>query len=322
MTTQAQPAARPLDAAKFCDPDVTAKGERRASVGMTHLETLWFNTGTLCNIECGHCYIESSPNNDRLEYMSVAEVTEFLDEIEALDLPTQEIGFTGGEPFMNPEILAMLKESLERGFEVLVLTNAMQPMMRPPVREGLLAMREAHPERLTLRVSIDHYSEQLHDSERGTGSFARTIEGAGWLAANGFNLAVAGRTCWGEDETSGRAGYRRLFVAAGLPVDAGDPQALVLFPEMDASVDIPEITVDCWGILGVDPNAMMCATSRMVVKRKGAGAPVVLACTLLPYDPQFEVADHLEQALGSVKLNHPHCAKFCVLGGGCCSVTS
>ena len=54
-------------------------------------------------------------------------------------------------------------------------------------------------------------------------------------------------------------------------------------------VDVPEITEACWGILGKSPDSVMCATSRMVVKRKGARAPAVVACTLLPYDPQFEL---------------------------------
>jgi len=197
----------------------------------------------------------------------------------------------------------------------------MQPMMRPAMQQGLLELREAHGKRLGFRVSIDHHSETLHDSERGPGSFAKAVAGARWLADNGFDLAVAGRTCWGEDEATERAGYRRLFKSAGLPVDAGDPRSLVLFPEMDDRVDVPEITADCWGILGVKQRSMMCATSRMVVKRKGAEAPVVLACTLLPYDPRFEIGRDLDEALGSVSLNHPHCAKFCVLGGGSCSVS-
>jgi len=64
---------------------------------------------------------------------------------------------------------------------------------------------------------------------------------------------------------------------------------------------------------------MMCASSRMVVKRKGAEKAAVVACTLLPYDPQFELGETLAEASGSVSLNHPHCAKFCVLGGGSCS---
>ena len=97
---------------------------------------------------------------------------------------------------------------------------------------------------------------------------------------------------------------------------------------MDVRADVPEITEACWGILHKDPREVMCASSRMVVKRKGANAPVVLPCTLLPYDPAFEMGATLAEAAradggmfesGAVKLCHPHCAKFCVLGGGSCS---
>jgi hypothetical protein len=88
---------------------------------------------------------------------------------------------------------------------------------------------------------------------------------------------------------------------------------------MDAAADVPEITEACWGILGKLPESLMCATSRMVVKRKGAALPAVIACTLLPYYPRFELGQTLAQASGAVLLNHPHCAKFCVLGGGACS---
>ena len=57
----------------------------------------------------------------------------------------------------------------------------------------------------------------------------------------------------------------------------------------------------------------------MVIKRKGADRPAVVACTLLPYDGQFALGDTLADAPRSVALNHPHCARFCVLGGASCS---
>jgi radical SAM family protein/4Fe-4S single cluster protein len=109
---------------------VTAKGERRARVPLRALGTLWFNTGTLCNLTCRHCYIESSPKNDRLVYLTAAEVAEYLDEIESGALPTSLIGFTGGEPFMNPDLTAMIEDVLSRGLAALVLTNAMKPMAK------------------------------------------------------------------------------------------------------------------------------------------------------------------------------------------------
>ena len=119
-----------LDPRKFSDPEFTAGGERRAAIALTAPETLWVNTGTLCNLTCRNCYIESSPTNDRLVYISAAEVAAYFDEIGALGWPIREIGFTGGEPFMNPEFTAMLGDALERGFTVQVMTNPKRPMMK------------------------------------------------------------------------------------------------------------------------------------------------------------------------------------------------
>src|SRR5579864_5166349 len=143
-----------LDPRKFQDPFVTVTGERRARVALKSLDTLWFNTGTLCNLTCRHCYIESSPKNDRLVYLSAAEVAEYLDEIAALRLATRLIGFTGGEPFINPALPEMLALTLARGFRALVLTNAMKPMHK--MKPALLALRRRFGDLLQIRVSIDH----------------------------------------------------------------------------------------------------------------------------------------------------------------------
>ncbi len=309
--------AAPLDAEKFRDADRTAKGEPRAKVPLGALTTLWFNTGTLCNLACATCYIESSPTNDALAYISAAEVAHYLDEIERDRLPVREIGLTGGEPFMNREIVSILSDALGRGFEVLVLTNAMRPMRR--FGAALLDLRAAYGDQLTLRVSLDHHMAQVHEAERGTGTWDKATEGLQWLAAHGFSLAVAGRMLPGEEEAVARAGYQRLFAELGVPVNAVDPARLVLFPEMDVAADIAEISEGCWAILGTAPASVMCASSRMVVKRKGEPNPRVAACTLLPYDPQFDLGETLAEASRTVLLNHPHCARFCVLGGASCS---
>jgi len=273
------------------------------------LTTLWFNTGTLCNLACANCYIESSPTNDALAYLTLADLALYLDEIAHHGLPVREIGFTGGEPFMNRDFPDMIALAQARGADVLILTNAMRPMRRFETR--LLALPR---ERLTFRVSLDHHSAVVHDAERGEGSFTIALDGIKWLAANGFALAIAGRHLAGESEADARAGYLALFATLGLPVPP-----LVLFPEMDAHADVPEISTDCWGILDVDPDSMMCASSRMVVRRRGADAPAVLACTLLAHDPQFELGATLAEASRPLALNHPHCARFCVLGGASCS---
>jgi Radical SAM superfamily/4Fe-4S single cluster domain len=322
------PARRNPPLAKFSDPDITAKGERRARVPLDRLDTLWINTGTLCNIACLNCYIESSPKNDRLAYITRAETAAYLDEIRDLKLGTREIGFTGGEPFLNPDMLGMLDDALSRGFQVLVLTNAMQPMQRPKIKAGLLKLREAHGAQLSIRVSLDHHTQALHEAERGPKTWSKTLAGLDWLAANTFKLAIAGRSCWGETEPTARAGYAALIAARTWPIDASSTQALMLLPEMDANAEVPEITTACWGILHKSPSDIMCATSRMVVKRTGADKPTVLPCTLIPYDARFDMGATLGASIaadggmfddGAVKLCHVNCAKFCVLGGGSCS---
>ena len=306
---------------KFSHPDITAKGEARASVAWTRLKTLWFNTGTLCNIECRNCYILSSPKNDRLVYLSLADVMPYLEEIERLSANEVEIGITGGEPFMCPDILPIMEAILFRGHSLLLLTNAMRPMMRPRLQEGLLRLRRnGLAEKLTLRVSLDSHDPALHDAERGEGAFEEACNGLRWLAGEGFPVALAGRQSLHEDEAAARAAYGALAEALGLAIDPANAKQLVLFPEMIARDDPPEITTACWGILNKSPDDIMCANQRMVIRRKGAGRASVTACTLLVDDPAFELGHTLAEATADpVKLNHPWCASFCVLGGGSCS---
>ncbi len=302
---------------KFVNAEITADGAPRAQVAFERLDTLWVNTGALCNIECAHCYIESSPTNDRLAFLTAAELAPFLGEAEIMG--AQEIGFTGGEPFMNPHMPAMAEDALSRGFEILILTNAMRPMMRPRIKAGLAALRDRFGAQIKLRVSLDHFAAARHDEERGPGGYAATLNGLRWLFDNGFCVSIAGRTRWDESEVALRRGFAALFKDEGFALDAHDPENLILFPEMDETAPVPEITEDCWAVLGKKPSDVMCAASRMVVKRKGAPAPAVLSCTLLAYDRAFELGATLAEAARPVRLNHPHCAKFCVLGGASCS---
>jgi hypothetical protein len=276
--------------AKFADPDWTADGQPRAVVAVDHLRTLWVNTGTLCNLTCAGCYIESSPRNDRLGWFLPEDLAAYCTQIRHHRLPVEEIGFTGGEPFMNPHIDQLLEQALASGARVLVLS---------------------------------HSSAAKHEALRGVGTFAPVLEAARWLSDLPLALTLAGRQCWNEDQDDARAAYAALCAEQGLAVDCADPQQLVLFPEMtEAQAEatrVPEITTACWDILGLSPTQVMCASARMVVRRQGAVDPTVLACTLIAYDPRFDLGPDLAASLRPVPLAHPHCAAFCVLGGARCS---
>ena len=299
---------------KFNDPFITADGNKRAFIEAKKINTLWFNTGTLCNIDCKNCYIESSPKNDRLVYLTFDEVKLFIDEAIDNNLKTKEIGFTGGEPFMNKDILKMVDYALEKKFKVLILSNAMKPMLNK--KEELLKLR--HPN-LTIRVSIDHYNKTKHEEVRGKGTYEVMMKGLNWLSKNNFNFALATRLLWDESENNLRQNFQEFINTYQLNLDAYSNEQLVTFAEMDEKIDTPEITTDCWGILNKDPNDIMCSWSRMVVKKKGSKKPSVIACTLLPYDEEFDLGESLTNSLQKIYLNHKHCSKFCVLGGSSCS---
>lgn len=309
----------PLDqhSAKFRDPEICANGQKRAIVPFARFETLWFNTGTLCNLACEGCYIESSPQNDSLAYLSRADVQVYLTEAAELESRPGTIGFTGGEPFLNPDMLPMLEDSLSAGFSVLVLTNAMKPMQR--FKAALSELNARFPRRLTFRVSLDHYECEKHERLRGAKSWRPAIEGLTWLAGAKFEITIAGRKVWNEHELDLRKGYDALFRRLALPINAHNPNQLILFPEMDSDANLPEISESCWGVLNKSPQSVMCASSRMVIKRRGSRHPTVAACTLIVNDAAFELGASLADAMRPIRLNHRFCAAFCVLGGASCS---
>lgn len=304
---------------KFQDPNYTLNGDIRASVSFQKFRTLWFNLGSQCNIECKNCYIKSSPRADHFVYLKPNDILPYLDEIDSISKNRIEIGFTGGEPYLNPDAIELSEIVLQRGHKLLILTNAMRPMMRPKVQKGLLALKQKYGNKFTLRVSLDHYTEEGHDKERGKGSFRRALEGLNWLDGNSFLINIAGRSEFSESEYDAIQGYHKLIEKNKWKIDLDNKEMLTLFPEMDENIDVPEISKNCWSILNVQPRDMMCATSRMVVRRKNETGTSVLACTLLWDDKQFETGKTLKDSMRPVKLNHPHCSKFCVLGGASCS---
>ena len=302
---------------KFVDEKVTAKGEQRAWVTLNSLDTLWFNTGTLCNLECKNCYIESSPKNDRLVYLTLQDVEPFIREIKDNNLNTKFISFTGGEPFLNPHIIEILTFCLSQGFDVLVLTNANRVLNKH--KKKLIELVELYQDKLHLRVSLDHYTELIHEKERGARSFKGALEGLKWLYDNSFNISLAGRSLVDESIDDALEGYQSLLFSNDIDLKLNINDKIVIFPEMIADENVPEITTACWDILNKTPDQQMCSTERMIVKRKGAQKAVVLPCTLIAYDEKFELGDTLMTSKSDVYLNHPYCAKFCVLGGASCS---
>jgi MoaA/NifB/PqqE/SkfB family radical SAM enzyme len=177
------------------------------------LDTLWFQVaGTLCNLQCTHCFISSSPTNHAFEMMSLADVRRYLGEAEALGV--KEYYFTGGEPLLNRDIFEIIEAALALG-PVSVLTNGV--LIRAETAERLRALSDGSPYSLDLRISIDGWDAVTNDPIRGAGTFDRILAGIRHLAAAGLNPVVTVTEALdGAGTSEGRARLLAFLREAGL----------------------------------------------------------------------------------------------------------
>ena len=83
-------------------------------VPLAHLDHLWFQVaGTLCNLTCSHCFISCSPHNHTFGFLDINTVRRALDE--SVRLGVKEYYFTGGEPFLNRDMVPILELTLRYG---------------------------------------------------------------------------------------------------------------------------------------------------------------------------------------------------------------
>ncbi len=156
-------------------------------VELTALDNLWFQVaGTLCNLTCAHCFISCSPTNHAFELIRLEQVLEVLKESE--ELGVKEYYFTGGEPFINPDIIEILEATLAIG-PATVLTNA--TVLKPKHLERLAAAETSSLYSLEFRVSIDGYSPEMNDPIRGDGTFHKAMNGLHLLLEHGFLPIIA-----------------------------------------------------------------------------------------------------------------------------------
>src|SRR4051794_189862 len=151
-------------------------------VELGHLDELWFQVGgTVCNLECRHCFISCSPHNRSFGFLDLATVRHYLEA--SVPLGVKEYYFTGGEPFLNPEMTAILEETLRYG-PATVLTNG--TVFKDAWLQRLQRAEAESPFSLEFRVSIDGYTVEDNDAVRGKGSFERALRGVRQLVAFGF----------------------------------------------------------------------------------------------------------------------------------------
>lgn len=280
--------------------DVGESNRRIPHVELRSLDTLWFQVGgTLCNLACTHCFVSCSPTNHTHELMTFEEVRPYLEEGAALGV--KEYYFTGGEPFLNPEIERILRATLKFG-PATVLTNGL--ILTPPLCARLKRIASASEYSLDFRVSLDGFDAVSNDAIRGEGTFERILAGALNLHMAGLNPVLTVTEVYSENGS--RAGKERfLELLRGMGIDKPRLKVLPVF-QMGAEAERTH-AYERWQRLTdeeVPPGGwdhLQCSSSRMVTDQG------VWVCPILVNEPAGKMGDRLADALGEHPLDRPSC---------------
>lgn len=283
-------------------------------IPLQSLDTVWFQVaGTLCNLRCHHCFISCAPDNDTLGMMSLAQFLPYLEE--SVRLGVKEFYFTGGEPFINPDIFDILEATLAAG-PATVLTNATRFTDGNVSRLKDLSDRSIYS--LEVRVSLDGFSAEMNDPIRGAGTFERILRGIGLLVEAGFLPIVTAMRSWPvQDDELHLAGFRERLKTLGY----ANPR-LKLLPSLklgqevlrDRGYSADEYLSEAM-MQGYDASQLLCHNSRIVSDRG------VHVCPILIDKPDSLLASTLADSFTGYTLKHQACTS-CYLFGALCSNAS
>jgi sulfatase maturation enzyme AslB (radical SAM superfamily) len=283
-------------------------------VALTHLDDLWFQVaGTVCNLQCTHCFISCSPHNHSFGFLDLATIQTALDESVALGV--KEYYFTGGEPFLHREMTAILELTLRYG-PATVLTNG--TVLKDEWLARLRRAEDASIYSLEIRVSLDGFTQEANDVVRGAGTFERIVRGVRQLVAHGFlPILTVTRTHDDQNEHDLFDSFVDLLKGAGY----ARPRIKVL-PTLrigaeasrqrgyDAAERVTREMMD-----GYDPNLLICSHSRVVTERG------VFVCPILIESADANLGKKLGAAQRPFALGHQACYT-CWQHGALCSNAS
>jgi sulfatase maturation enzyme AslB (radical SAM superfamily) len=286
-----------------------AAGGRYPFQPLLHLDALWIQVaGTVCNLRCTHCFVSCGPGDDRHAFMTRDEVRGHV--ADAVRLGVKEFYFTGGEPFLHPEITGILADTLASG-PCTVLTNG--TLFTRLRLEALRRLSDAARYALEIRVSLDGPSAEEHDRFRGAGSFARTVSGLARLAEYELLPLVTATHNTVEDPAALHQRYETMLRAAGLPRPrlklipmfrhGREAQRSGGYAPAESLLDLPPAALD--------PTRLQCHACRAVTSRG------VYVCPLLVDEPGGRMGDRLDAALGPFELRHGACSTCYATGMTC-----
>ena len=292
---------------------MNAESQTRPQLPLVWLDVLWLQvTGTLCNIACRHCFISCGPKVDLHAMMSVEQVQAAVDA--AVAQGVRQIWFTGGEPMLHPQFLALLDLALAVA-PVGVLTNGM--LVTDALADALGERFRTSPYTLEIRVSLDGPTAALNDAVRGRGVFAQTTAGVARLAAAGLDPILAVTTL-DDGGPALQSPDQDAFLALLRELGVQKPRIKWIPPFRIGREQRRARGYQPWEVLSEEdlanpeaPHRVQCGTSRTVT------AEGVFPCPILINEPDFRLGARLDEALGSHPVDHPACHTCWVEGFSC-----
>jgi MoaA/NifB/PqqE/SkfB family radical SAM enzyme len=275
------------------------------------LETLWFQlTGTLCNIACRHCFIHCGPKADQIPMMSLDAVREGLEDGRSRGM--KQVYFTGGEPFMHPQIQEACALALEQA-PLTILTNGLLFDDATVAWVSELFARSRYS--FDLRVSLDGMSSAQNDPVRGIGTFEQVTAAIQRLARAGLSPVV---TVVEHDEDLAAAEVRTRFLAflKGLGVRQPRVKFMPLLrigrePRRTHGYEDPDI-LDGELLSPEVEGSLLCASGRCLT------AHGAFPCPILVEQGSARMGASLAEAIRPLKLGFSAC-QTCVLDGLRCT---
>ena len=289
---------------------ISSSPHRGPELGFLGLDVLWLQvTGTVCNIACRHCFITCGPKNDSHPFLETEEVLTHLRT--ARELGVKEYYFTGGEPFLHPDILLLIERTLAQG-PLSILTNAL--LLTPEIAERLFALSEASEYSLDLRVSLDGTTEEENDPIRGRGTFDGILRGAHHLVRAGLSPVFTVTTVHARYEGGeGRSAFMGRLRERGFP----RPRIKFIPPfHIGREAHRTGAYEDGFRLSPGDlaagaEHALQCGSCRTIT------AKGVYPCPILIEEDGARMTGRLEDALIPIELNHPACTTCHVEGFTC-----
>lgn len=317
--TKAIPARGPADAGVPTGTGVSRRPGQAPTdhadaprVSLRALDQLWFQvSGTVCNLRCAHCFISCSPENHSFWFMTRAEVRAALET--SVRLGVKEYYFTGGEPFMNHEMIGILEDTLALG-PATVLTNA--TLLPQRTVDEIARVSAVSPYSLEVRVSLDGVTAEMNDAIRGEGAFDRAVEAVGRLVRAGFLPIITTMQSWPDADTNRMLRtFRELLAGVGC-----DRARLKILPPLrigaEAERDRPYSDaerVDRAMMEGYPTEQLLCSGARLVT------AAGVWACPILLDFPSGRLGDTLEEAVEAPAVLAEQACYTCWVNGAICA---